>query len=88
MNYNINTKTGMANAVQWTNQTMRQLKDGGTWVIPRSGTTVTVVNAKRKECAYTEGFASDLSIAKVLKAAGWTFVTPTQKGGKQPDGCH
>jgi hypothetical protein len=86
--YDINDPKGMRQAVLWTNKTMRQIKDGGTWVIPRSGTVVTKVSGKAKTCHYKEGFASDLSIAKVLKAAGWTFVSaPTTKGGEQPDGC-
>lgn len=82
-NYDINTPTGMYNSVEWTNNNLRKLKDGGTWVIPRSGTTVTKVSGKDKTCIYQEGFASDLTIPKVLKAAGWTFV---EKGGKA-DGC-
>ena len=83
-NFNINTTSGMRNAVEWVNLTMRKLHDGGTWVIPRSGTTVTVVKGNLKTCIYKEGFASDLTIPRVLKAAGWTFV---EKGGEQPDGC-
>jgi hypothetical protein len=84
MNYDINTEQGMANSVRWTERTMRRLNDGGTWVIPRSGTVVTKVSGKGKTCHYKEGFASDLTIPRVLKAAGWTFV---EKGGEQPDGC-
>ena len=84
MNYDINTPQGMAACVRWTNATLDKIKDGGVWVIPRSGTTVTVVSGKDKTCVYKEGFASDLTIPRVLKAAGWTFV---KKGGEQPDGC-
>ena len=87
-NYDINDPTGMYNAVEWVNQLLRPLKDGAQWVIPRSGTVVTKVSGKDKTCRYEEGFASDLTIPRVLKAAGWTFVDlPTKKGGEQPDGC-
>lgn len=87
MNYDINTPTGMANAVRWTNKTMRQMNDGGKWVTPRSGTVVTKISGKDKTCHYQEGFASDLTIPRVLQAAGWAFVQLPEKGGEQPDGC-
>lgn len=86
MNYDINTPQGMNNAVRWSNALLNKMNDGGVWVIPRSGTVVTKVNGKAKTCHYQEGFASDLTIPKVLKAAGWTF-TKYKKGGEQPDGC-
>lgn len=69
----------MYNAAEWVNATLRNIKDGGVWIVPRSGTKVTVVRGNLKTCIYEEGFASDLSIPKVLKAAGWTFV---EKGGQ------
>jgi hypothetical protein len=84
MNYDINTEQGMAASVSWVNAMLNKMKDGAVWVIPRSGTTVTIVRGNLKTCVYEEGFASDLTIPKVLKAAGWTFV---KKGGEQPDGC-
>ena len=83
MNYDTNTKTGMRNAVEWTNRTMRKLKDGGQWVIPRSGTVVTMEDSQRKYCSIQQGFASDLIIGKVLIAAGWTVIMPTATKGEQ-----
>ena len=71
MNYDINDPKGMANAVQWTRRLLGQLKDGGAWVIPRSGTKVTVISYAARRCRVEEGFASDLSIKKVLRASGW-----------------
>lgn len=84
MNYDINTEQGMAASVRWVNALFNRMNDGAVWVIPRSGTVVTKVDGNRKTCIYEEGFASDLTIPRVLKAAGWTFV---KKGGEQPDGC-
>mgnify|MGYP000264012812 CR=1 FL=1 len=79
MNYDINTEQGMAASVRWVNALLNRMNDGAQWVIPRSGTVVTKVSGKEKTCRYEEGFASDISIPKVLKAAGWTFV---KKGGE------
>ena len=71
MNYDINTPKGMANSVEWTRRTLGQLKDGGVWVIPRSGTRVTVLSYAGRKCRIEEGFASDLVIKKVVRASGW-----------------
>jgi hypothetical protein len=88
MNYDINTEQGMAASVRWVNALLNRMNDGAQWVIPRSGTVVTKVSGKDRTCQYVEGFASDLTIPRVLKAAGWTFVgVPIKKGGEQPDGC-
>lgn len=71
MNYDINDPKGMANAVQWTRKLMGSLNDGGVWMVPRSGTKVTVLSYAARRCRVEEGFASDLSIKKVLRASGW-----------------
>ena len=71
MNYNINDPKGMANCVKWTNNTLNQLNDGGVWMIPRSGTQVVMLDRKARKCRIVEGFCSDLSIKKVLRAGGW-----------------
>jgi len=70
-NYDINHPTGMANCVEWTKGVLRQLKDGGTWIVPRSGLRVQVIDHDARKCRIIEGFASDLSIKKVLRASGW-----------------
>jgi hypothetical protein len=71
MNYDFNTPQGMANCVKWTRKVMESLKDGGTWVVPRSGTQVVMLDYAARKCRVVEGFASDLSIKKVLRAGGW-----------------
>lgn len=71
MNYDLDTKEGMANAVQWTDNMMRSLKDGGTWLVPRSGTAVVMLDYAARKCRVVEGFASDTSIKMVLRASGW-----------------
>ena len=42
MNYDLDTKQGMVNAITWTKKLIAQLNDGGTWIVPRSGTMVTL----------------------------------------------
>lgn len=71
MNFDINSKQGMANAVKWTNNTLSHLKDGGTWMVPRSGTQVIMLDYAARKCRVVEGFEPDLSITKVLRAGGW-----------------
>lgn len=73
MNYDLSTKKGMANCVKWTNDTLRHLKDGGIWMVPRSGTQVIMTDYNERKCRVVEGFAPDPSIIKVLRAGGWTI---------------
>ena len=73
MNYDLDTKAGMVNAMRWTKQLIESLRDGGTWAIPRSGTVVTF--DKRKQTAIVDApFAHDPSVTRVLTALGWKIV--------------
>lgn len=67
---NIDTKEGMAAAVAWTNHALGLLKEGGVWVVPRSGTTVLVVSHTPKQALVTSRLP-DPVIQRVLRAAGW-----------------
>ena len=70
MNYDLDTEEGMKNAVTWTNNCMALLRDGGTWIVPRSGTVVTLSNRDDKQVRVRE-FIPDPSIKRVLVAAGY-----------------
>ena len=70
MNYNLDTEDGMANAVQWTTEHFAKLKDGGVWIVPRSGTLVRVRHTDKT--ATIHSVTPDLSIKRVIKAMGWT----------------
>lgn len=72
MNYDIDTDEGMANAVQWTTEHFARLKDGGVWMVPRSGTLVRVRHATKT--ATLHNTTPDPSIARVIKAMGWTVT--------------
>lgn len=78
MNYDLDTKQGMANAIAWTNALLNQLKEGGTWIIPRSNTVVTVVSHDDKQVKVTRGELPDPAIARVLKAAGWNLISKAE----------
>lgn len=68
MNYDLDTEEGMKNAVTWTNNCMALLRDGGTWIVPRSGTVVTRIDKRRVR---VREFIPDPSIKRVLIAAGY-----------------
>lgn len=73
MNYDIDTTEGMANSVKWTQRLFETTNDGGTWMIPRSLTIVTIYKSK-KEVHIAKGLMPDPSIKKVIKAMGWTII--------------
>lgn len=71
MNYDLDTKDGMANAVQWTTEHFAKLKDGGMWLVPRSGVMAQVRHTDKTATLHT-GVMPDPSIRRVIKAMGWT----------------
>lgn len=72
MNYDLDTNEGMANAMQWTTDHFAKLKDGGIWIVPRSGTLVQVHHTDKT--ATIHNATPDPSIKRVIKAMGWTVV--------------
>lgn len=73
MNYDLDTKQGMVNAITWTKKLIAQLNDGGTWIVPRSGTMVTF-DKKTQTATIDAPFARDPSVTRVLEAMGWKIV--------------
>jgi hypothetical protein len=73
MNYNLDTKDGMNNAVEWTRKHFDRLSDNAAWGVPRSGTVVRI-NKKDKLATIITGFAPDPSLKRVIEAMGWTVV--------------
>lgn len=67
----INTKPGMASAVKWLAEFLSHIKDGGAWIIPRSG-TVYEIDHGNKVATKTVAMLPDPSLDKVFIAAGWT----------------
>lgn len=74
MNYDLDTKAGMNNAIKWTQAMFDTVKDNGMWMVPRSMTMVRI-NKKDRIATIIVGFAPDPSIKRVIEAMGWTVVS-------------
>ena len=70
---NINTKQGMRDAKAWTQQLIDSLNDGGSWLVPRSGTIIVFDKVLRIANIQHE-MTQDVSIKKVLREMGWTVT--------------
>ena len=73
MNYDLDTKEGMTNAMRWTQLLVDQLKDNGQWVVPRSDTLVSI--DKTANTVTIAGRHPEPSIKRVFNAMGWTVIT-------------
>ena len=73
MNYDISTEEGMRNSVAWTQEIFSTIQEGGKWIIPRSGTIVTVDHAN-KTAYVIASQAPEPDTEKVIKAMGWEVV--------------
>jgi hypothetical protein len=72
MNYNLDTKEGMSNAVRWTESMIASIADGGLWIVPRSMSTVQLDKKARK--ADIVSFMPDPSLGRVLREMGYTVT--------------
>jgi hypothetical protein len=73
MNYDIKTKEGMANSMEWTKTMFSMMHDGALWVVPRSMMRLKIYPTK-KEVEVIRGHTRDDSIEQVIKAMGWTVT--------------
>lgn len=73
MNFDLDTKEGMNNAVRWTQVLFSQMQDNASWGVPRSGTIIRI-NKKDKTATLIGGFLPDPSLKRVLEAMGWTVI--------------
>ncbi len=71
MNFDLDTKQGMDNAVRWTEQLFDAMNNNASWGLPRSGTLVTI-NKDTKTATVTQGFAPEQGLLQVIRAMGWT----------------
>lgn len=70
---NIHTPEGMRQAQAWTQNLINSLKDGGSWLVPRSGTII-VFDKSRKKATVTYQSVPDVSIEHVLETMGWEIT--------------
>lgn len=73
MMFDIDTVGGMNRAVEWTRNMFEHLNEGGVWIVPRSGTIITVYKSKR-HATILEGYEPDPSLERVIKAMGWSVT--------------
>lgn len=69
----IHNPQGMAQAKAWTQNLINTLNDGGSWIVPRSG-TVLIFDKKNKRVQATHQLVPDISIEMVLEAMGWEIT--------------
>ena len=75
-NWDINTASGMANAVEWQRRQFGLLRDQGRWIGPRSGSVI-VVDQVNQQAILVLKMTDDESIRRVVEAMGWTWVDRT-----------
>jgi hypothetical protein len=73
INMNISTEEGMKAATQWQQDLIDSVKDGGSWVVPRSGTTITFDKGTRTAVFISKGIPEP-DIKKVLERMGWAVI--------------
>ena len=69
----IHTKQGMAEAKAWTQHLIDGLKDGGLWIVPRSGTAI-IFDKVNKKALVKHQMVPDISIELVIEALGWEIT--------------
>lgn len=75
---NIDTPEGMEQAKRWQESLIDSVKDGGTWLVPRSGSVYTLDKAKKQATKVVQ-LVPDESVDRVFAALGWTVVTAVTK---------
>lgn len=74
--YDLDTKAGLGQSVRWLNTHLAQIKDGGMWLIPRSGSVYEVRHTGKTAIKVMQTLP-DPSLDKVFRAAGWKVVDNT-----------
>ncbi len=78
MNWDIESKQGMRNAVEWLSAFVNQIKDGGMWAIPRSGSGYKILHSEKRAVRITE--SRDKSVERVFKEMGWSVDVGPMNG--------
>lgn len=69
----ISTPQGMAAAVAWQKNHVSMIKDGGAWVVPRSGNVIKVEHSKRT-ATFVVSPVEEPDIVRVFEAMGWRVI--------------
>lgn len=73
MTFDLNTEEGLDNAAAWVNRLLPMISENGRWVIPRSGTVVTVLSHDDKHVSVSS-LEGEPGLKLVLDRAGWTVI--------------
>lgn len=76
INFDLDTPEGMANAVEWQTRMVSVLKQGGRWIVPRSG-SIYEIDHEGKRARRITGFVPEPTITRVFEAMGWKVVEAT-----------
>lgn len=72
-NMNISTPEGMRNAIEWQRKLFSIIREGGRWVVPRSGSVFEIIHS-RQTVRLCVAWLPDPDIIKVIKAMGWKVL--------------
>lgn len=74
MNYDISTAEGMKNSANWLQTNIiDKVKDGGTWMVPRSATLIHMDKTQRVATVTAQG-KPDVALEPVFEALGWVVT--------------
>ena len=74
--YDLDTPAGVAQSVKWLTTHLSHIKDGGMWMIPRSGSAYEIRHTGKTAIKVMQ-FLADPSLDKIFRAAGWKVVDNT-----------
>jgi hypothetical protein len=76
---NIDTPEGMDQAVAWQQSWIGTIKEGGVWMVPRSGLIIHVHHQDKVAVFHAiDGRRAEPDIARVFEAMGWRVLTAEQ----------
>ena len=71
MNYDLDTPEGVENSKNWTAAHLARLKDGETWIVPRSGAVVTINHTTKTASVMHGPRGIEYDVVRVLEALGY-----------------
>jgi hypothetical protein len=74
--FDLDTPLGVAQSVNWLVGYLKHIKEGGVWLIPRSGSAFEIRH-RDKVAVKVMQTLPDPSLDKVFRAAGWKVVDNT-----------
>jgi hypothetical protein len=82
MNFDINTIDGMTNAMKWQAAMLSYIRQGGTWIVPRSMSLYEIDHTNRVATKRTG--SDEPEIERVFEGMGWRVVTISPDQSESP----